>query len=183
MAFLFGRHKMDSTELSQCLNWLRQHYELTVFQDKEAELYNNALVKYGNSISTDSVASEQMVKSAKRLVQAATELVSRVNNIAPIPEAASPTHYAWQLVFYDYSAWATAQCAAIEAYAKGMQPRGEYVLGLLQQSEKSRKKAEGEEKKLLGRMKSAGLTLNDIQTLITNASKATANANWQPSKD
>ena len=183
MTWLFGEPKLSNEELSQCLTWLGQHYKITTFQEKEADLYNNALVKYGVSMSIDSSASGEMVRTAKRLVQAAMECVSRIDNMVSIPEAASAAHYAWRIVLVDYLAWAGAQCAAIEAIAGGMLPRGEYVAELLQKAEDSRKKAENEEKKLLKRMQSSGLTLNDIQKLAANASKSVAAENWQPSQD
>jgi len=183
MTFLFGEPKLSNEELSQCLTWLGQHYKITTFQEKEADLYNNALVKYGGSMSIDSSASEEMVKVVKRLVQAATECVSRIDNMTSIPQVASVTHYAWRIVLADYLAWVRAQCAAIEAVAGGMHPRGEYVAELLQKAENSRKKAEKEEQKLLKRMIRSGATMNDFQKLVVNAARAVTDENWQPSQE
>ncbi|MFC1980223.1 tyrosine-type recombinase/integrase [Chloroflexota bacterium] len=173
--------KLSGEELDQCLAYIQEHYKLTAFQEKEADLYNNALVQYGGSLSTDSQAAQEMVLVAKRFAQSARELRIRSNNIVPIPEPAAALHLAWHIVFSDLSAWVTAQCAAIEATANGMAPGKEYVRRLFKQTENSRKKAENEERKFLMRMRSSGLTVGDFQRLESNAATAVGDDNWQPS--
>lgn len=177
MGFLFGEPKIQGDELRECLVYYEEELKLKVFQEKEADLYNNAVVKYGRSISTDSYAAKEMCRAANRLAQSASEILRRRKKMAPIPNAASAMYFAWQLTYSDYSAWATAQSAAIEAVASGMEPHGERVKELLSQSEKSRHEAEKEEKKLLKRLK---LNSDAAQKLFNNASAAIAAENWQP---
>jgi hypothetical protein len=79
MSRLFVEPKLSIEGLSHCLAWFERQCELSFFQDKEAKLYNNALNKTGNSSPTDIVEAAKMVNAAKRLVQAANELISRMN--------------------------------------------------------------------------------------------------------
>ena len=179
MGFLFGEPKIQGEELHKCLAYLEEEFKLTAFQEKEADLYNNALVKYGKSISTDSHAAKEACQAANRLVQSAGEILRRREQIAPIPDAASATYFAWQLTYSDYSSWATAQAAAIEAVANGIEPISERVRELLLQSEKSREKAMKEMKKLIRRLKLSG---NEAQKLFNNAIIVTKAEDWQPKK-
>ena len=139
LAPLFSKPKLSSEELSNCLAWLGQQYELTFLQDTEAELYNNALLKYGSNFPTDSIASIGLVRAAERLVQAATEIVSKIDSVMSILEAASAAHHAWRIWSSSYLAWAAAQRDVIEAIADGANPRVEYVAELLKQNENYRK--------------------------------------------
>lgn len=183
MSFLFGAPKLDRDELSKCMEWLGKQYEITGFQDKEAELYNNAILRDGNSLTTSPEAAMRIVKAVKRMVQAATELVVRNDNMKPIPEAATAAHYAWSLVFMQWKSWATAQCTAIESMAEGSNPRSEYVQELMQQFATLEEQAKKEEEKLLKRMNRSGATLADIQKLITKANQTLSKNNWQPSSN
>ena len=106
MSFLFGEPKLNPNELRECLEWLCEHYKLTVFQDREAELYNNAILRDSNSMTTSPSASNRLLKAARRLVQAATELVVRYEKTKPLPEAVMLDHYGWGLVFMQYKACA-----------------------------------------------------------------------------
>ena len=179
MSFLFGEPKIQGEELRKCLAYLEEEFKHTAFQEKEADLYNNALIKYGKSISTDSRAAKEACQAANRLAQSAGEILRRREQIAPIPDAASATYFAWQLTYSDYSAWATAQAAAIEAAATGMEPYGERVRELLLQSEKSREKAMKEMEKLIKRLKLSG---DRAQQLFNNALASVEAENWQPKK-
>ena len=174
---LFGEPKIHGDELRKCLAYYEQELKVKVFQEKEADLYNNAVVKYGNSMTTDSLASREMCQAASRLSQSASAILKRRGGMASISDAASLMYLAWQMTYSDYSAWASAQYAAIQAVADGMQPNVERVRELLSQSEKFRHKAENEEKKLIKRL---NLNINDISRMLSNASAAVAVDNWQP---
>ena len=178
----FGEPKIQGDEFRKCLEYYEEETKLTVFQTKEADLYNNALVKYSRSISIGSNAAKEMCRAVNRLVQAANEILRRRAKMASIPSAASPMYFAWQIVFSDYQAWAEAQAAAVEAIASGMEPHGQRVRELLSQSEKSRNKAMNEEKKLLERLKHSGLTGDMVQKIFNDASAAIVAENWQPQK-
>jgi len=177
MGFLFSEPKIQGDELRKCLAYYEQELKFKVFQEKEADLYNNALIKYGRSISTDSRAAKEVRQAANRLAQSASEILERRGKMTSIPDAASAMYFAWQLTYSDYSAWATAQSAAIEAVTNGLEPHGERVRELLSQSEKSRHEAENEEKKLIKRLKLSG---GEVQKLFSNASAAITAENWQP---
>lgn len=169
--------ELPNEEFQRCLVYLEEEWKLKAFQDKEAELYNNALVKYAGSMVSDSLASKEMCKAANRLAESATEIVRRRASMASIPNVASATYLKWQTTYSDYSAWATAQCAAIEALADGIIPNSQRVKELLSQSEKNRSQAEKEEKKV---MKCLGLRIDEVSKMLSNASAAVAADNWQP---
>lgn len=180
MGFPFGEQKIQGDELRRCLAYYEEEVKLTVFQEKEADLYNNALVKYGNSITIDSYAAKEMCQAASRLAEAASEIMRRRDKMAPIPDAASAMYFAWQVAFSAYLAWATAQCAAIEAIASGMEPRGERVRELLEQFQKFHDRAQNEERKFLKPLKRSGIGGSTLQKLLSDASAIIASENWQP---
>ena len=177
MGFLFGSPKIQGDELRRCSAYLEEEWKFKAFQEKEADLYNNALVKYGKSISTDSRAAKEVCQAVNRLAQSASEILRRRGEMTSIPDVAPAMYFAWQLTYSDYSTWATAQAVAIEAAVNGMEPYGERVRDLLSQSEKSRHEAEKEEKKLLKRLR-----LNDAEArqLFGDASAAIADEDRQP---
>ncbi|MBE0449019.1 MAG: hypothetical protein IBX64_13175 [Actinobacteria bacterium] len=172
MGFLHGEPKIQDDEFRQCLAYLEEEWRLKAFQEKEADLYNNALVKHGRSISADSVAAKEVCRAASRLTESASEILRRRSKMSPVPDAASAVYFAWQLTYLDYSSWSTAQCAAVEAVVNGMEPCGERVGALLAQSETSRHKAEKEEKRLLRRLRRSGLTGDMVQKMFSDASAA-----------
>ena len=55
--------KIDSNQLRECLHYLEESCQVAAFQAKEADLYNEALVKYGNSVTDDSNATAETRKS------------------------------------------------------------------------------------------------------------------------
>ena len=137
----------------QCLAYYQEELRFKAFQEKEADLYNEAVVKYGMSVGTDDRAAKEMLRATKRLVESANEILRRRSQMAGVPDMASATYFAWQTTYSDYLAWASAQAAAVSAVANGMVPHGKRVQELLEESEKSRRKAEGEEKRFLKRLK------------------------------
>jgi len=102
MGFLFGEPKIQGDEFRKCLEYYSEETKIVVFQTREADLYNNALVKYGNSIPTDRRATKEMCQAANRLVQAANDILQCRAKMASIPNAASAMYFAWQTVFSDY---------------------------------------------------------------------------------
>lgn len=104
------------------LAYFARALRLKASQEKDLDLYHSALVKYGSSMITDSLASKEMCNAANRLQQSAREILKRREVMASIPDMGSAMYSKWQRTYSDYSASATAQCAAIEALAKGMIP-------------------------------------------------------------
>lgn len=177
MGVFFGKPKIEGDERQRCLSYYEAELKLKAFQEKEADLYNKAAVKYARSTPTDSDAAKEMCRAANRLSQSANEILKRRDGMPPIPDAASAMYFAWQLTYSDYAAWASAQLAAVEAVANGMQPHTERVRQLLEQSEKSRQRAEKDERKFLERLK---LSASEIRKMFLNASAAVSAENWQP---
>ena len=188
MGFLFGQPKIHGDERSKCLAYLEEEFKLTAFQEKEANLYNNAKVTYISAPRED--AAKQMRIAANRLARSATEILKRRGKMASIPDAAYATYFAWQLTYSDYSSWATANAVGLGGVMNFpsvdmgsldtiAEVHGEHVGKLFLQSEKSREKAMKEMKKLLKRLKLSGA---EAQTLFNNASAAIEAENWQPKK-
>ncbi|MFC2019846.1 hypothetical protein ACFLU4_07895 [Chloroflexota bacterium] len=61
MGFFSSEPKISSEEMDKCRAWLGKQYKLTAFQIREADLHNNTLVEYGNSIGINSKATRAMV--------------------------------------------------------------------------------------------------------------------------
>jgi hypothetical protein len=172
----FSSPKIDGNELRECLGYYEAECKLTAFQTKEADLYNNAMVKYGNSIIENPLAASEACKAAKRLSQAASEILRRHEAIEHIPVSASAMHFAWYATFYANAAWASATAAAIEAMANGMTPHTMHVQQLVEEFQKAWHKAQDEEKKFLKRLKVSAV---DIAKII-NSTAAAAADNWEP---
>ena len=85
MGFIFGEPKLDKDEFAQCLRYLGEHYRLTTFQEKEADLYNKSLAQYMPTLATDKRSAEEMLNVAKRFRQAAHELVKRSKQLKSVP--------------------------------------------------------------------------------------------------
>jgi len=62
---LFGSPKIDGVELQQCLKCFEDETRVLTFQTKEADLYNNAMVKYLNSIKENPIAAKEAVKACQ----------------------------------------------------------------------------------------------------------------------
>ena len=116
---LFGSPKIDGKELQECLAYFEAQTRVCTFQSNEADLYNNALVKYGNSIRENPLAAREVCKAANRLVQSSDEVLRRHQAIENVPMAASAMHYAWYVTFDANRTWASATSKAIEAMAEG----------------------------------------------------------------
>jgi hypothetical protein len=180
MSFLFGKPKLDREEFNQCLKYLEEHYKLTTFQEKEADIYNESLTQYMPSLTTDSHSAKEMLKVAERFKKAAHLLLKRSKELISVPDSAGAQHFAWQIVFSDYVAWVDAQYAVYNAIVKGKPPFAERVKTLFHQQEESHQKALKEEKKFLNLLRSNGLNASDIQRLTDKAFEAIEAENWQP---
>jgi len=180
MRFIFGEPKLDREEFNQCLKYLEEHYKLTTFQEKEADIYNKSLTQYMPTLLTDSRSAKEMLIVAERFKKATHLLLKQSKQLVSVPESAGALHFAWQIVFSDYTAWVDAQCAAYTAMAESQPPFAERVKTLFNQQEKSHQKALQEEKKFLNLLRSNGLTASDIQRLTDKAFAAIEAENWQP---
>ena len=174
---LFGSPKIDGSELQECLACFEAETRVIAFQTKEADLYNNAMVKYGNSIMENPLAAKEMKKAAKRLSQAATEILKRHEEIKNVPVAASAMHHAWYVAFYANAAWASAMVAAIESMAEGMNPNMMYIQQLVEQYQEAWRRADDEDKKFLKRLK---VGAEDIAKIVARATTIDATDNWEP---
>ena len=168
---------MPASPTQTQLAYYQEELKLKVFQEKEADLYNEAVAKYEPSAETDSEVAREMLPAARRQAESANEILRRRAKMAYVPDIASPMYFAWQVVYSDYLCWATAQAAAVSAVATGIASHAEQVQRLLSRSEKSRHKAEAEEKKLLKRLK---FTSDDARKMLINASMAVGDEDWQP---
>ena len=123
-----------------------------------------------------------MLKRCLKLQNALRKLLICFSNeakkLVSVPESAGALHFAWQIVFSDYTAWVDAQYAVYTAIAKGKPPFAEHVQTLFRQQEESHQKALQEEKKLLKLLKASGLTPSDIQGLTDRAFAAIEAERW-----
>ncbi len=175
---LFGSPKIDGSQLRECLAYFEAQTRVVTFQTKEAELYNDAMVKYGNSITQNPLAASEACKAAKRLSQAATEVLRRHEKIENVPVAAAAMHHAWYVTFYANVAWASATSRAIESMAEGMNPNTAYVQQLVGQYQRAWRRADDEDKKFLKRLK---VSAEEIAKIVARAtSPDMAGDDWRP---
>ena len=174
---LFGSPKIDGKELQECLACFEAETKVISFQTKEADLYNNAMVKYGNSITVNPLAASEACKAAERLSQSATEVLRRHEGIKNVPAAASAMHHAWYVAFYTNAAWAHATAKAIEAMAQGMNPNTMYVQQLVKEYQEAWRRADDEDKKFLKRLK---VTAEDIAKIVARATTMGSTDDWEP---
>lgn len=175
--WLFGNPKIEGTELKRCLAYYEAQFRVTAFQTKEADLFNNTLVKYLNSVKENPVAASEMCKAADRLVQAAHEVNRRHEDIQPIPDAASAMHLVWHVTFQSVTAWAEANLSSIEALANGMTSDKAYVQHLVDEYQAAWRKAQEEDKKFLRRVK---VTAREMDRILNRTHEVTASDSWQP---
>jgi len=180
----FSSPKIDGKELQECLAYFEAETKVIAFQTKEADLFNNAMVKYGNSIMENPLAAKDMKKAAKRLSQAATEILRRHEKIKNVPVAASAMRSAWHATFLAHAAWASAMVTAIEsnifaflAAAEGMNPQIKYAQQLAEESQKAWRRAEDEDKKFLKQLK---VSAEDIAKIVARATAIDATDDWEP---
>ena len=166
-----------TTKRQQCLAYYLEELKLKVFQENEARLYNEAVMKYGMSAAPDSQVATAMLPAARRQAQSANEILRRRGGIVSVPDLVSPVYLAWQVAYSDYLSWATAQAATVLAVSNGVAPRAEGARRLLLRSEESRRKAEARAKRLLGKLK---LRKDELRQMLIEASMAVASENWQP---
>jgi len=175
---LFGSPKIDGKELQECLAYFEAQTRVVRFQTREADLYNNVMVKYGNSITESPLAAREACKAANRLAQSATEVLKRHQEIRHVPAAASAMHWAWYVTFVANSTWALATSKAIEAMAEGMAPATVYVQQCVELYQKAWRKADDEDKKFLKRLKVGG---EEIAKIVARATSAVAaDDDWEP---
>jgi protein involved in sex pheromone biosynthesis len=178
---LFGSSKIDGYELQQCLAYFEAQTKVIAFQTKEADIYNNAMVKYGNSIMGNPVAASEARKAAKRLSQAATEVLRRHEELKNVPTAASAMHHAWYATLYANAAWASATAKAVEVMAEGMNPNTIYIQQLVKEYKKAWRRAEDEDKKFLKQLK---VSAEDIAKIVARATAIDAtNDDWEPKSE
>ncbi len=163
----------------QCLAYLQEEMKLAAFQTREAGLHNEVLLRYGASTAVDIKATSEIVKASERLAEAAEEILRRRRAITSVPDVASSVYFAWETVYQNYSAWASAQATAVSAIANGRVPVTKYVKKLFLEAEKARRKAEGEEKRLGKQLKFSG---DEFRKMLNEASVAAENDSWQPQK-
>jgi hypothetical protein len=173
----FTNPKIESDERKKCLAYYEAESRVTAFQTREADLFNNALVKYLNSMEENPVAASKMCKAANRLVQAIHEAKRRHEEIKSIPDVASATRLAWHLVYQSVTAWAEGTLSAIETLANGMKPDSAYLQHLVEEYQAALHRAQEEDKKFLRRLKVAA---SEIETIFNTTNKATAADSWQP---
>ena len=171
---MFGSPKIDGYELQQCLAYFEAQTKVIAFQTKEADIYNNAMVKYGNSIMGNPLAASEACK-------AATEVLRRHEELKNVPTAASAMHHAWYVTLYATAAWASATAKAVEAMAEGMNPNTIYIQQLVKEYKKAWRRAEDEDKKFLKQLK---VSAEDIAKIVARATAIDAtNDDWKPKSE
>ena len=174
---LLGKSKITGDELQQYLAYYEAEMRVLAFQTKEADLFNNTMVKYFESVTKDAVAAREMCDASNRRVQAIHEVLKRHKEINPVPEAASAMHYAWYITFLAVATWAEASLSAMKAIANGMKPHHAYVQHLVSEYQTSWCKAQKEDRKFLRRLQVKPHIIEKIMRQCIETAEADC---WQP---
>lgn len=174
---LLRKARITGDELQQCLAYYEAEMRVLAFQTKEADLFNNTMVKYFGSITKDTVAAREMCDASNRRVQSIHEVLRRHEGINPVPEAACSMHYAWYTTFLAVATWAEATLSAMEAITNGMKPHHAYVQHLVVEYQTAWRKAQKEDKKFLRRLQ---VTPDIIEKIMRRCIEAAEADNWQP---
>ena len=169
--------KIDSTQLRECLHYLEKSYQIAAFQEREANFYNEALDKYGDSISDSPKAINETLRATDRLAHAAKEALERHEDIDQIPMPASSMHYAWWATLRAYSAWTSARNKAITAGEQDQGIETTSIEKLMKEYHKAWIKAEKEEKRFLKHLK---LNTDDMSRILSRAENAVSAEKWEP---
>ena len=164
-------------ERETILAYLTEEVKLAAFQDLEAGRYNDAATKYGGDVVPGGSQVSELLSAARRLLQAADELLRRHSGLGSVPDEATRAYFAWQGTYMQYQEWASAVVAAYEGLEAGVLPNVDRVQYLLVQMEKTRKAAENEEGKLMRRLR---LRAEDARVLMQDALTAAKAEGWQP---
>jgi len=164
-------------ERETILAYLAEEVKLAAFQDLEAGRYNDAATKYGGAVVPGGPQVSELLSAGRRLLQVADELVSRHSGLGPVPDEAAGAYFAWQGTYMQYQEWASAVVSALEGLEAGVSPNVDRVQQLFVQMEKTRKGAENEERKLVGRLR---LRAEDWRVLMQDAQTAAKAEEWQP---
>ncbi|NQT74484.1 MAG: hypothetical protein HQ553_17230 [Chloroflexi bacterium] len=176
MRFL-NNAKIDGNQLQECLDYLEKSCRIAAFQAKQAGSYNEALVKYGNSMLDDPKVTTELQKATNCLAQAAKEALERHEDIDQIPVPASSMHHAWWATYRAYSAWTSAKNKAITAgeYGKGTETAS--IENLMKEYQQVWIKAEKEEKRFLKHLR---LNTDNVSRIIADAENAVSAEKWEP---
>ena len=168
MRWLFGPPPLRDEERTRCLDYVRTETALAAFQESEADLYNNTLVKYGSG-PLDDVAAAALVAAGQRLSAAAQEILGRRRLVPAVPEPAEAARFMWDETYRLLASWAEAQASAIEAMAEGREAAGGYVRQLLDDSERAKERALREEKSLLERLRLSAAEVTSLYAVEPQA--------------
>ena len=168
--------EITGAERQQGLAYYEAEASVTAFQTKEADLFNEVLEVYNDVLTEDPAAARHVSIAARRLVQAAKEILRRREEIQPIPQIACSMHWAWYITSTAYAAWAQATLSAMEALANGATP-DYYVRHLVNEHETAWRKAQRNEKKFLKQLR---IPAREIAQIIERCIKAAQVDHWQP---
>ena len=163
MAHPPGTPSVPEADRNACLVSYRAELRMAGFQEHESNLYNDVLLKYGEVALEDREALQRLNSAAHRLNAAAMEVLRRRSEEMPaVPEIATSYWDSWQQTYEANAAWIEAQTVVIEAFADGLEPRGEHIKVLLAHLGDARRAAGNEEKQMLKRIGVSGNTVREI---------------------
>ena len=145
---------MDALERQRCLEYFAGEAKVRIFQEREADRYNEALVKHVENVATHKSSAEQLAGAGKRLRAAIREIWRRrADELGAVPDQAFPLYLRWQERYETFDAWAEAKIAAIDAMADGGAPPSTRLRTLEGNSQKAHTEAVQEERRFLKRVR------------------------------
>ena len=147
--------RLSAEERKDCFLYLNQQWETMKLQERAADPYNSALLKYGMSAMAgpwDQEAMDEIRKSTKGLKKAAEDIRRARASVSLVPACAMASYSSWHVTDSDFHAWVSAQSDAMDALAEGRMPNSDQVQKLYAQHKKSFDRAAKEDAKLIKRV-------------------------------
>lgn len=151
-----------------------------MFQTREADLQNAALVEFGNVPGLDY---EALYRASVRETKAANEIISRMESMKSVPDAALALHRQWLVMMARHKEYSMARNAYYLSLDLDIEPDLDSVNKQKQALYDNQMKAYKEEEKLWKLMTRSGVSITERQKLIDNARRSVADENWQPAED
>ena len=141
---------VDPLERQKCLEYFAAEAKLRIFQEREAERYDEALQEHLERVATHRTSAERLEEAGRRIRAAVREIWRRrANELGGIPDRAMPLYLRWQERYEAYDAWAEATALATEEMAEGAAPPGSRLRSLEVATQKAYNEALQEERRFL----------------------------------
>ena len=172
------RQRIDQEERNKCLSYLQEEMKLIAFREIEQRLFDEVFIQYYRQEhdKRGDIPRDALLNAAKRVVEAAKEILRRRRKITSVPDIASSMFYAYQKRFEDCLALKERQVDTMTQFVPEAGTADRLEESMVAEK-KSRDIALKEEKKIWRRLK---LSDSDVLKMWNYAVDTVKAENWQP---